>query len=173
MNKFLLTLALVSSTAFAVDSEDYRDPYEFSIMGPLQYKDSYLMKISGNFDKNSYDKIKEALDKTNHKPVYIYAESFGGYANDIMKTAELIHDQGNVIWKVEEGSYCMSTCALVALGSKKIEGILHFHAVTFSDNNQININFTNQIISNFYKYKPTVKLNEVMNSKKLRYVKFS
>lgn len=173
MNKLLLSLLLASSSALAVDRNDYINPYEFNIMGPLQYKDSYLMKISGNFDKDSYEKIKAALDKTDHKPVYIYAESFGGYANDIMKTAELIHDQGNVIWKVEEGSYCMSTCAMVALGSKKIEGILHFHAITFDSNNQIDINLTNKIIANFYKYKPTVNLEDVMSSKKLRHVKFS
>ncbi|NDB57483.1 hypothetical protein EB001_03460 [bacterium] len=173
MNKFLLTLALVSNMAFAVDNADYNDPNAFKVMGPLLFKDVYTITINGNFDKNSYDKIKEALDKTNHKQTIIYAESFGGYANDITKTASLIHEHGNVTWKVEEGSFCMSACAMVALGSKKIEGILHFHAITFSDNENININLTNKTISELKLYNKDIDLIKVTNSKKLRYVKFS
>jgi len=173
MNKLLLSLLLLSTSVFAVDSNDYMDPYQFTVMGPLQYKDTYSILINGNFDKNSYDKIKNALDKTENKPTFIYAESFGGYADDIIRTAEIIHKHGNVTWVVREGSFCMSACAMVALGSKKIEGILHFHAITYSDTNQINIQLTNRVISILKSYNKDVDLVKATNSKKISFVKFS
>jgi len=171
MKKLLIGL-LLSTSAYAIDSDDYIDPNKFRVMGPLQYEGTYVIIIDGNFDKDSYEKIKIALNSTQNKPTIIYAESFGGYANDIVKTADAIHNHGNVTWIVKEGSFCMSACAMVALGAKKIDGILHFHAITYTDTNQVNIQMTNQVVSMLKSYKKDINLVKATNSKRMSYIKF-
>ena len=172
MLKLLFSLLLVCNSAFAVNIDDYIDPYKFRVMGPLQYEGTYVIMIDGTFDKDSYDKIKTALDSTQNKPTIIYAESFGGYANDIVKTADAIHNHGNVTWIVKEGSFCMSACAMVALGAKNIDGILHFHAITYSDTNNVNVNMTNSVVAMLKSYKKDINLVKATSSKRMSYIKF-
>lgn len=172
MYKLILPFLLVFNLAYAIEHDDYVDSSKFRVMGPLRYEQTYVIMIDGNFDKDSYDKIKTALDSTQNKPTIIYAESFGGYADDIIKTADAIHNHGNVTWIVKEGSFCMSACAMVALGAKKIDGILHFHAITYSDTNQVNINMTNYVIAMLKSYKKDINLVKATNSKRMSYIKF-
>ena len=115
MNKFILLFLMFCNLSYA-----------FTI-NKIDNDDHILITINGYFDENSYDHIKNNIEK--NKNIIIHANSHGGYANDILDIMDLIHNN-SVTWIVDNKSSCESVCALAAIASKDIHGVIKFHQVS-------------------------------------------
>lgn len=85
--------------------------------------------ISGYFSPHTYPSLKKIYKKYYSQKIIIYANSSGGYANDIFKIMNMIMNHGKTTFIVSKGSKCNSMCAYTGLTAKKRQGLLSFHAI--------------------------------------------
>lgn len=85
-----------------------------------------IIKFDGKFDNNVKFDLGGSLQQYN--PDYLELHSEGGYLSQIAPIARIIKEQ-QIRVRINEGDYCLSACALVAMHSPyvQIDGQMGFH----------------------------------------------
>lgn len=85
--------------------------------------------INGPFTITTYRNIEAIIESCKDKEVKVFANSLGGDATLLLQTMDKINSHRNVVWIVEPGSACLSSCAWTAIASREVRGKLYFHGI--------------------------------------------
>ena len=142
MNKKYIII-LILCINFFLTNNTYANQFYSNIMGPIIHNNKIIVFIDGKYSKFTYNDLKKIYEKHFNNEIIIYANSNGGYAEDVFKIMDLIKNHKNTIFLVEKNDRCISMCALTAIFSKRIEGEIYFHGISI--NGELSEQYNNKL----------------------------